>query len=108
MKNPTVPREYTTDEIRDIFLNHVRGLVQYWEKESRAETSLKKLEGLAFSMLVALDGCAYDCPGFILVPSVHPDDKEYHRSQGENWFPETPDDGLPDLGMLHDYFYEKK
>lgn len=39
-------------------------------------------------------------PGFKLVVSVHPEDEEYHRSQGENWFPE----GLELDWPLHEYY----
>jgi hypothetical protein len=102
-------REWTEDEIREKFLAHVRVMVDYWDREPRAETQKRRLEGLAFSILVALDGCAGGLPGFIVAPSPHPEDKAFHQSEGENYYPENHEaDVKGDIaGCLHELFYKK-
>jgi hypothetical protein len=94
------PREYTAEETRDMLLAHIHRMVDYWHKESRVTDTREKLSGLAFSILVALDGDAASLPGFVVSPAPHPTDKDYHREQGENWFPTGVD-----LGVLHEFFH---
>lgn len=95
------PREYTVDETRAKLIQHIHHMIGYWENETRAPTTRDKLDGLAFSICSALDGCSMDLPGFQVVCSPHPTDKDYHRDMGENWFPEGAD-----IGPLHDYFHD--
>lgn len=80
-------RQYTRDEVREQFLKKVASYAKYWENESRAVTVREKLEGLAFGMLVILDGGCPDIPGFLVIPNPHPEDKDYHISEGEDYFP---------------------
>lgn len=82
-------REYNEEEVKAQFLKYVNRLIQFWEKDSKAPDSLSKLEGLAFSIMSAIDGEASDLPKYILAPDPHPEDKEYLRSKGENYFPEN-------------------
>lgn len=99
------PREKTTEEIREEFLKHVRSLIKYWnsvEGKDSPKTCLDRLEGLAFSIMVALDGGAMAVPGFIVAPSPHPDDKEYHISEGSNYYPENPEVKGDIAGALHE------
>lgn len=104
---PDGPRELTEDEVQRVFLDHVRAMCRYWVQESRATTVKEKVEGVAFSILVALDGGNIGLPGFIVVPSPHPDDKEYRRSRGENWYPENDPGAVKcDIGgSLHEHFH---
>ena len=87
----TEPREYTTEEVREMFLNHVCELIQYWEtvipSDGRIETIKDRLEGLAHSLLVTLDGGSLALPGFVIAPLGDPSDKQYHIDNEENWFP---------------------
>lgn len=53
-----------TEEER--FLNHIRSLVEYWEKQDCS--SKKKLDGLAFSILTAIDGDCISLPQYLLSP----------------------------------------
>lgn len=101
------PREYTTEEVRDKFLSHVSRMVDYWLRESRTPATEEKMEGLAFSILTALDGCSADLPGFIVAPSPHADDKEYLRESGKNWYPENTADAITcDIGGgLHEHWH---
>lgn len=47
--------EVSNDELRQEFIDQIKVYVRYWEKLSD-QTSSEKLEGLAFSILVMLDG----------------------------------------------------
>jgi len=109
MKREDEPREYTMEEVREIFLGHIHMMVNYWDSDPRIENQTARLEGLAFSILVALDGGASGCPGFIVAPSTHPSDKEYHRKNLENWYPQNNDAVVKcDIsGCLHETFCKK-
>jgi hypothetical protein len=88
-----VPRELTTDEVRDIFTQHVDTLIHYWatlqaeQGNSPQQEMVRRLEGVAHSIFATLDGCSLVCPGFIVAPMGRESDQQYHREQGENWFP---------------------
>ena len=97
-----ISNHYTKEEMRSIFLEHIKGLVEYWENESRKLTSLEKLKGLAFSVLVTLDGGDGCLPAFKVEPDDHSTDKEYHQKRGEKFWPE----GYDLAGSLHTDFYE--
>lgn len=88
MPEPTEPHEYTAEECRDKFLTHLAGLVEHWANESRAPSALEKLNGLAFSMLVLLDGGSGMMPAFDVYPSPHEEDAEFNREMGNSWWPE--------------------
>jgi hypothetical protein len=84
------PREYTHEEIRQQVYAHIHNMVKYWENENREPLVKVKLEGLAFSILALIDGDT-ELPGFSLVPRPCKEDKDYHKSEGENWYPFTKD-----------------
>lgn len=62
----------TPEQMRDEFLRGVVHNVNYWLRESRAPTAQEKLEGLAFSMLVMLDGGS-STPGCQVIPNCDED-----------------------------------
>lgn len=100
--------EYTTDEVREKVLNHIRGMVKYWagiEKDNVEE----QLDGLAFSILTMLDGCSMDLPGFIVAPYPHESDKEYAIDCGKKYYPQNLDIPVKGdiAGSLHDHFHIK-
>lgn len=103
------PRQYTAEEIRDMLIEHIWELIEYWEKEERRETSRSKLEGLAFSILSMLDGATLELPAFALIADPHSEDKDYHIECGENWFPENDLKQInePICFMLHEDFYRE-
>jgi len=68
------PRELTGDEVRDIVLDQIWEMVDYWNEESRATDPRDKLSGLAFSILAMLDGSNIQIPAFRICPDPHPDD----------------------------------
>lgn len=102
---PTTPRQFTEQEVRKQFLDHIHYLVDYWNVADR-ETTKEKLNGLAFSILACLDGES-EFPGFIVAPTPHEDDKQYHIDNNENYYPENNVDVECDIaGSLHDEFYK--
>ena len=103
--------EYTEQEVREAFLKHVWEIIDYWDGKYDQMVAQypcrRKLEGLAFSLLVMLDGESADIPGFIVAPCPHPDDKAFLQGEGENWWPENHEaDVACDIGgTLHDSFH---
>lgn len=97
-------REYTADEVRRQFIQHIRVMIDYWDKTNNSTRD--KLEGVAFSILVALDGSAAALPSFIVAPLPHPDDKQYHISNGENYYPQNDESSVNCniSGSLHEVF----
>ena len=83
-------REMTVEECRAKFLGHISAMVDFWLNESRTPDTREKMEGLAFSILVAIDGES-SLPAFVLSPSPHPDDKKHHQDNDEDWWPEDAD-----------------
>jgi hypothetical protein len=96
-----MPRAYTTDEVRRMFVQNIKNRVNYWA-DSKGNTEKEKLSGLAFSILVMLDGGS-DLPQFHVVAAPHPDDKNYDIENGDNYF-ENVEDGEGIEGCLHDLF----
>jgi hypothetical protein len=104
------PRAYTAEEVRDMLLEHIRLMAKYWadlpevdKATGEARTTQDRCEGVAFSILTALDGSTMALPAFDLKLAPHPDDKEYCRSEEENWF----EPGMELSFMLHEHFYKK-
>ncbi len=88
----------------DNFLEHIRGLIWYWEQEARAPTSKEKLEGLVFSLLTTFDGDA-NMPGMDIVMRPHPSDKDFRIERDEDWY----EDGMvinADIAM-HERWHKK-
>lgn len=101
-----MPHEYTKEEMREKLQEHIAGLVDYWDKESRVATKRAALDGLAFSILAALDGEPVELPSFALVPLPRKSDREFCESRGESWYPYN-DSVRGDIGGdLHGNYYE--
>lgn len=102
------PHELTAEECRAEFFAHIKEMVHYWAGSNSGPPDRpieERLSGLAFSILVLLDGGTH-IPAFSVVTRPHPDDKAYCRKNGENWWP----DGL-DIGAgveLHHEFYAEE
>ena len=111
-------REYTNEEMIDMFMGQIKGSIQYW-----ATTDLSKvpdmgkdemkyrLEGLAFSILNIIDGTTA-LPAFLLIPDPHPDDKKYHEDNEENYWPPVADEDPVACAInlstnLHETFHRK-
>src|SRR5229473_1786268 len=92
-----MPREMTPEECRTAFLDYLEFMVNYWDNlahKSRREA----IEGVVFSVLVAIDGEASGIPSLELLTSPHEDHRMDCESQGEDWWPTFLD--LSD-GELH-------
>lgn len=102
------PREVTEKELRAQFLEHIHYLVDGWDKSDR-ETTKEKLQGLAFSILVMLDGES-SLPGFIVAPCPHEDDKQHRIDNGMNYYATNHKTRVKcDIaGNLHNEFYNPK
>jgi len=108
--------EYTTDEVRELFLDHVRYLVDYWATVKPvmggkpSYSCYDRVSGVAFSMLVLLDGGSASFPGFIVAPDPHPDDKDFLKSLEQRWFPENDEANVNcDIaGYLHELFHKRE
>lgn len=99
-------KELKEEEIRELFLDHVRNLVEYWGN-GLDDNAKDKLSGLAFSILTAIDGCAGDLPGFILTPVCSKEDVKFYKEHNMDYFPISPDNIKCDIaGGLHDNFYK--
>jgi hypothetical protein len=105
-------REFTVEEIRDEFLNHLVVLVDYWYDLDKPKR--ESMEGLLFSVLATLDGVSGFMPGYIVAPSTHEDDKQYHIDNGSNYYPQNHEsDVKADIGgSLHEligrYYKEER
>lgn len=84
------PRVLTVDECRKRLLDYLDALVRHALPEDRQKTVEDKMRLLVFSILVAIDGGTM-LPGFTLAPAPHPDDAEYNRERGKNWWPAGED-----------------
>jgi len=96
------PRAYTEAEVTKGFLEHIQRLAVYWADQGASKADA--CDGLAFSILSMLDGCAMAVPGFTLTADVDHDYKTYCQSGGENWV--EPDTKLEP--MLHDQWSAMK
>ena len=101
----TTPREYTPEEIRTKFINHIWTMINYWENESTTPNTKDKLEGLAHSMLAMLDGAQIGLPAFYVIPMAHPSDKDFHIKNGENYYPYIELNSKFDMGILHHHLF---
>jgi len=97
------PRAKTAEEVRNIFLTHIKDLVRYWS-ELPNKSDYERCDGVAFSILSMIDGCGVVLPAMDIHLHPHPDDKEYHKSQGEDWY----ENGMwINDTMLHEEYVEK-
>lgn len=91
------------DEVLQEYINHIKYLVTYWSTETR-KTDKEKCEGLAFSILVMLDGCA-GLPPVTLVLDCAPE-SEQETDDGEKYYERGM--ALNNDFMLHDLFFVKE
>ena len=77
-------RAYTPEEVQDQLIGLLRQYARYWSELPGANIKYA-VEGMAFSMLVILDGDT-DLPAFDLVLRPHPDDQAFHVERGEEYY----------------------
>lgn len=97
----SIAKEQARKELLDI----IRSYVDYWDKVDRLTTH-EKLSGLAFSILGIFDGVTPEYPAIDLVLRPHPDDKEYHIDNEDDWY----EDGMVinDDVHLHDDWHNRE
>lgn len=93
-------------ECRQAFYQHLALMIDYWSDLPAERLSIpgspprseahERLEGLTFSILVAIDGGAMTLPRFKMIPDPHPEDT--------NGWPADVD--VADGVELHDEFSE--
>jgi len=76
----------TKEESVEMFLEQIYQTKEFWEKESRCQTLKGKMEGLVFSILAMFDGSNAGFPALDISLQPHPDDKQYHQDNDEDWF----------------------
>lgn len=98
-------KELTKEEVQYEFITYIKELVNYWDSVE-TKSSKEKLNGLAFSILTALDGESANLPAFIVAPEPHKDDKTFREKQGKNYYPENQSDSVKCniSGNLHSSF----
>lgn len=98
-------RAYTEQEMRDMFVDQLRALVEYWTNlvKKGESTYENAIEGVVFSTLTIFDG-GTSFPACKVIPIPHPTDKQFHIKEGENYFPKNVD--IID-GETHSYFLNK-
>ena len=97
------PRAYTQAEVTRKFLGHIQRLAVYWADKGVSKADA--CDGLVFSIMSMLDGCALVIPGFTL--TADPADsayKNYCQSVGENWV----ESGTKLEPMLHEQWSAMK
>lgn len=104
---PEEPREYTNEEIRNMFYDRVWMMIDWWSKQP-SKDKREAISGCVFSIFAMLDGCNLDFPACAVVTDPCEDDKEYHKKHGENWFPQNDVSSLKgnitDMA-LHEHFF---
>jgi len=96
-------REKTKEEVRGEFIDYIRSVVDYWSEHGGDSKDVA--EGVAFSILTGIDGSAGGLSFSLdLSVSVHPEDKDYYISEGENYY----QDGMVinDDVHLHDILFK--
>ncbi len=84
MKMMNEPRARTAEDLRSDFLSYLKTLVVYWD-DLPDKTSREKLDGLCFSILSIFDGTSIAFPAADIVMRPHPDDRQFHIDNNEDW-----------------------
>lgn len=95
----------TPESLREDFMGSCREIARYWAGPLVEEHSVEeRLSGMLHSILPLIDGQA-GMPALDLVCRPHPDDKEFHQAEGEDWV----EDGtvLNADVLLHELLYRR-
>ena len=79
------PRAKTKQEMQKEFLDHLHANATYWANLPD-RTPQERCDGVIFSILVTLDGGSMALPAMDVSFHPHPNDKEFLKSQGEDWY----------------------
>lgn len=100
-------RAYTQEEIQERFIDAIRGCACYWancQLPKEQDTVSYRCNGVAFSILNILDGTSADFPAVELTVQPHPDDKQYHINNEEDWY--EPGMTIHSGEYLHDLWHD--
>lgn len=99
-------KEKTTEEVRLEFLDHIHTLIDYWNGQDG--NTKDKLEGLAFSIMVTLDGESA-LPPFIVAPIFDEADKQYCIANNEDYYPVNDESKIKGniAGSLHELLFKE-
>jgi hypothetical protein len=64
---------YDREELIRTFLTSIQNQIEYWERYPGVSLR-RRLDGVAFSILAAIDGEQATLPHFQLIPAVHEND----------------------------------
>lgn len=78
------PRAHTADEATELYLQHIAAIAAYWANQTD-QSILARCNGVAFSILTLFDGDTM-LPSCDITVAPHPDDEQFLRDEGENWF----------------------
>ena len=92
-----IPHELMRDETRNIFLNGVIALIDFWKNIPGIPVE-RRIEGMALSVLSTLDGEDMSLPAFRVSPDPEPEDAQWLRAHGMNWY--SPEVDIS--GSLHE------
>lgn len=79
------PRAFTKEEAREIFVDHMKGIISYWA-EVPNQTDYERCEGVMHSVLTTFDGNSLPLPALDIVVRPHQEDKPYAIDHGMNYF----------------------
>lgn len=96
-------RAYTEEEVREMFLDSVRGAVQFWANVPD-KTPQERCDGVAFSILNIFDGTSGGMPAFDLLVAPHSQDKQFAINKGSDYF--EPQMMINDC-YLHELYYKR-
>lgn len=113
------PREYTAKECQRMLFEHLVMTIFEWSKSTIPSSTLKpgdetiaKMENLVFSIFCIFDGVSSGSPPWLLVPDSSPENQDFAKDTGDNWWPCNEEaaglvDGEISCGdMLHDQWFE--
>jgi len=96
---------YTKEEMQKMFLDSCRTIARVWSMQENISPK-EMCDGVVFSILNIIDGGYGGFPASIdLVMAPHPEDKEYHLSNDENYI--EPGQVINDCA-LHELYYRKE
>lgn len=106
-------RPFTAKEIQKQIISYFRHSAEHWAKavprdpvslsQGRQFTVAERCNGVAFDILVLLDGRIGAYPAFDIYPAPHPDDKQACIELGQTYY--DPETKVNDV-LLHEMYFK--
>lgn len=90
------------EKAREQFMHQLAALAKYWADQTD-QSPLDRCNGLAFSVLNLFDGTSMELPAMDIVLRPHPDDEQFHKDEGTDWF---VDGQVINEDMLHEQWHK--